>query len=285
VAEELREFGALRDAAFQGVVAAMRADERVAAAWLSGSHGRGEEDEWSDLDLHVAVKDEDFEAALANREEFFQLAGKPLLVQAGFPSDSMAGGTFWLVVYVGPFHVDWNIGPLSQAARPRASQLLFEKTDIPYAREPGPLPEAEALDRLQKALEFFWAMAPIAMKYAARGWTHRAALQVELLQRGHQVLWEGAHHGLAAADAYHQNRATDAAYAASLPRLGVVIDPVAALDVIQQLCADVTSLHPALGAVGACVSPELPQQVERLCTIARPWAAHGGSRPNSGSRR
>ena len=32
-------------------------DERVRAAWLSGSFGRGMEDDWSDLDLHVAVAD------------------------------------------------------------------------------------------------------------------------------------------------------------------------------------------------------------------------------------
>jgi predicted nucleotidyltransferase len=285
VAEELREYGARRDEAFARLVAALRADPRVAAVWLSGAHGRGEDDEWSDFDLHVATADESFESILANREEIFRLAGPPLLVQAGFPSDSMPGGRFWLVAYTGPFHVDWNIGPVSQAARPRASRLLFETTAIPFAPEPDFLPEEEARDRLQKALEFFWAMAPIAVKYAARGWTHRAALQIELLQRGHEVLWAGAHGGLHADDAYHQNRAPEPAYAASLPRVGAVIDPVGALGVIRQFCAEVTRLHPALAARGVNVSPELPAEVERLSSVAAPWAARGGSRPDSGSRR
>lgn len=80
-------------------------------------------------------------------------------MQANFPSDSMPGGRFWLVVYPGPVQVDWNIGPASQSAIPRDSLPLLEKESVPFA---GPLevPGGDALrERAQKTLEFFWAMA------------------------------------------------------------------------------------------------------------------------------
>jgi len=47
-----------RDDLLERIVATLQADSRVVAAWLSGSFGRGVEDAWSDLDLHVAIEDE-----------------------------------------------------------------------------------------------------------------------------------------------------------------------------------------------------------------------------------
>jgi hypothetical protein len=37
---------------------ALRRDERIVAAWIGGSLGRGEADDLSDMDIHLAVVDE-----------------------------------------------------------------------------------------------------------------------------------------------------------------------------------------------------------------------------------
>ena len=50
---------AARDALLERIVAALRADERFVAAWLRGSFGRGDDDELSDLDLDVVLRDAD----------------------------------------------------------------------------------------------------------------------------------------------------------------------------------------------------------------------------------
>jgi hypothetical protein len=130
------------------ITAGLRADPRVAAAWLSGSFGRDEADEWSDLDLHVAVGDgAALETWLGDPRPLFALGGEPLLVQANFPSDSMLGGRFWLVVYEGPVTVDWNIGPLALAIRPPASRPLFARAPLPLAPEPPAPPATVTRDR------------------------------------------------------------------------------------------------------------------------------------------
>jgi predicted nucleotidyltransferase len=48
-----------RDALLVRLTAALRADERIRAAWLTGSLGRGAGDRYSDLDVLVAVADAD----------------------------------------------------------------------------------------------------------------------------------------------------------------------------------------------------------------------------------
>ena len=58
--------------------AACRADERVVAATLIGSHARGAADEYSDVDFGVMVTDEAFEAFVAEKDRFVRLLGEPL---------------------------------------------------------------------------------------------------------------------------------------------------------------------------------------------------------------
>ena len=178
-----------RDRFFAQLIDRLRGDDRVVAAWLSGPHGRDEEDEWSDYDLHVAVNDGVLPDILNSPERLLKLAGKVLLVQANFPSDSMPGGRFWLVVYEGPVEIDWNIGPASLAARPGASRLLFERTVVPYAAGSPLQPADELVREAQGAVEFFWAMTPIAIKYAGRGWIGKAVQLTGLLSLAAIRLW------------------------------------------------------------------------------------------------
>ena len=91
---KLCEYAAQRDDILRRITAALDADERISAAWLLGSFGRGEADEWSDLDLHVAVRDDALETLLDNRMAFYLVAGEPVLIQGDMPSDSQAEARF-----------------------------------------------------------------------------------------------------------------------------------------------------------------------------------------------
>jgi hypothetical protein len=275
-----------REALVARLVAAFGADERVRAAWLSGADGRGEADGWSDLDLAVAVADERYEEIVAAPEQLFALGGEVLLVQANFPSDSIPGGRFWLVVYEGSPHIDWNVGKISQAVRPEASLVVFERDVVPVAQAPEPPGEVELREMAQKALEFFWAMAPIALKYAARGHTRRAVEQARLLEGGYTRLWRAVNNPRRLAkEEYDQNRRLEQELEVTMPRFGVTIDPMEAVRVIRAFCAAVEGLHPALAALGVGVDPRLPGEVERLAVLALEAASRGEPGPDVGSRR
>ena len=46
-----------RDALIERLTLGLAADDRIAAAWLGGSLGRGDGDDWSDIDLWLAIED------------------------------------------------------------------------------------------------------------------------------------------------------------------------------------------------------------------------------------
>ena len=279
----LADLARARDAMFEALIATLVADTRTSAAWLSGSHGRGEDDEWSDFDFHLAVADDAMPAILDDPMPWFQMAGEVLLVQANFPSDSMPEGRFWLVIYPGPFHIDWNIGPASAAARPAASRLLFEKQPVPIAADPPPLAAEAVRDEAQRTLEFFWAMAPIAVKYAGRGWTSQAVRQVALLRRACMRLCRLVDSApVRGPDAYDQNRPPAPEMLALLPAFDRNIDPSECLRVIAAFCEAVSELHPGLESGGVAVPLRMPAEVARLVSVARSEATAGAARRGTG---
>lgn len=78
-------------------VDACSADGRIVAAFLRGSHARGEADEYSDLDLGVITTDEAFESILAGRRAFIGQLGDLLFIEDfgidGFAFCILADGT------------------------------------------------------------------------------------------------------------------------------------------------------------------------------------------------
>lgn len=266
--EALSHYAELRTALLRRIEAILVADARVAAAWLSGSFGRGEADAWSDLDLHIAVHDHAYDGYLTERGQLYRRAGTPALIQNEMPSNSIHGGRFQLVLYEGPVEVDWNIGPLSHAERPVAYQMLIERAPVPIAAPP-PLTPAERQARAADRLTFFWAMAPIAVKYAGRGETSLAARQLALLSNACLSLWrlveqpDGPEPFLPST-----NRPVEPHLDARLPRLGPIIDPLACLDVIRALCTEVATLHPHLSTLGVMIPAALPHEVAQLGRLA-----------------
>jgi predicted nucleotidyltransferase len=269
IVDPLARLGAERDALLGRIVRALEADPRVAAAWLLGSFGRGEADAWSDLDLHVAVADEHVEALLIERPALYARVGRAVLIQDEMPSNVQEGARFQLVIFRGPVEVDWNVGPLGLARRPHASVLLFDRAGVPPFMLP-PLSPEQRRARARDRLIFFWAMAPIAVKYAGRGESRRVVRQIELLSHAYIALWrlarerDGPEPWLPSVT----NRVLEPELDARLPLLGETIDPPAALVVIRALCARIEELHPALGALGVPLPAQMPGEVRALAAVA-----------------
>jgi len=79
----------LHRAAIDRFEAACREDARVVAAFLGGSHVVGTDDEVSDLDLSLIVRDEDYDAFFAERRAFLGRLGEPVFLEdfSGFGFD------------------------------------------------------------------------------------------------------------------------------------------------------------------------------------------------------
>ena len=277
IPEQLVRLAGERDALLGQIVRLLEADERVAAAWLLGSFGRGQGDAWSDLDLHVAVEDEHLDAFLAERPALYARAGRPVLVQGEMSSNAMDGAHFQLVVFVGPVEVDWNIGPLSRARRPEASVPLFDRAPVPSLTLP-PLSPDQRRERAGDRLVFFWAMAPIAVKYAGRCEARPVARQIELLTQAYIALWRLVHEADGPEPWLPQviNRRLEPELDARLPMLGESVDPRSALAVIRAFCREVEALHPALAALGVPIPAAMPDQVRSIAAVADAAIECGG---------
>lgn len=264
----LQDYQRVRDELLTRIVAVLATDPRVGTAWLSGSFGRGEEDAWADLDLHVAVIDEYLDAFLDERDVLYRQVGTPVLVQGEMASDAMASARFQLVLFDGPVEVDWNIGPLTKAVRPVTSCMLVERTPVPTASLP-PLSTGEWQRQATSWLVFFWAMAPIAVKYAGRGETRQAVQQLDLLSRASIALWRLLHDPVSTEPQLNwTNRVLEPELDRQLPQLEPTINPFTALATIRAHCVAVERFHSEFARRGVPVPAAMPAQVTTLCDLA-----------------
>jgi hypothetical protein len=186
------------------------------------------------------------------------------------PSDNLTlGGALYLLVYfAGGVMVDWNFGPAGKAEKPAGHRILFERRAFPVARSPG-LAAGDRRYHLQKWTTFFWAMAPIAVKYAARGATRHGARQTDLLARAliclQRLLMDptGPDPWLT-----WMNRPVEDVIDSRLARLGAVITPQDILDVIGRQCALMIGLQQQLAEQGVDVHPAMVREPERLVKLA-----------------
>ncbi|MDQ6876832.1 MAG: aminoglycoside 6-adenylyltransferase [Candidatus Dormibacteraeota bacterium] len=254
-----------RDALLDRVVTVLQADRRFVAAWLAGSIASSTADEWSDLDLYTVVRDTDYEAVKGERASLFRRFGPPSLVQE-IRDNALAKTFFALIIYPSGLELDFSLLPLSLAHRHPQTVVLFDEVGIePVLDGLPPLEEA----RLQ--LEFFWAMALVAVKCAARRNSAHAAGMIGLMTGAFDVLWRlvnqpGERHPEALA---RRHRRPNPALTEVTPQLGEVIDPAAALQVIGDLCSQTALLHPALEDMGVPVPSLMPAEMETL--IRRAW--------------
>lgn len=162
------------------IVSDLVSDERLVAAWLTGSHARDEADSFSDLDLTLVVAGPHSDV-LCRREEqvgptttaerlaLFRSFGAPALIHEN-NHNAPRGGTFTFVLYADTLvMVDWTLVPHEKAVRPLPSRLLFEKTAIPLAPLPAPEDPQQSRRQVAEQWAFFWMMTAVTIKHIARG--------------------------------------------------------------------------------------------------------------------
>jgi predicted nucleotidyltransferase len=270
----LHEYEVRRDEVLRAISSLLEADERVRAAWLSGSFGRREADEWSDLDLHVAVADESLEALLDERLELYRCTGTPVLVQSDMASDSQQSARFQLVMYPGPIEVDWNIGPVSQAVRPLSFTMLVERVELPVLRGMHLTPDSRR-NQAQYWLTFFWAMVPIGIKLCGRGDTRRAVNQYDLQVGAYVRLWRLIWAPESASIPNSGNRIVEPELQSTIPMLGATISPEGVLAALHSLAVTVEGLHRSLRELGVEPPDKMIDHANQLRDLARDVLAVG----------
>lgn len=163
-----------RDALLRVIQSALDGDRQVAAAWLFGSFGRGEQDDLSDLDVWLVIPDGDIEGRVAQRRAEAARYGTPLLLLEA-PQNAPEGGGYLMAYYegaVGPYQVDWYWQPRSSAAAPSAVRMLKDVVGLTRdnrdVRFSAGAVDPEHANRTEHIVGFFWAMLHISAKYAAR---------------------------------------------------------------------------------------------------------------------
>src|SRR5258707_10861384 len=138
-----------REALLADISTTLKNDQRFVAAWLAGSYGRGEQDMFSDLDLHVAVADAYSERLCAipwmsgakttgERLALFSQFGTPAIIFEAH-SNNQVGGTFTYVLYQeSAINVDWMLVPQSLAHQEHPSLLLYSHAELPEPRAEEP---------------------------------------------------------------------------------------------------------------------------------------------------
>ncbi|MBN1371693.1 MAG: nucleotidyltransferase domain-containing protein [Anaerolineaceae bacterium] len=168
----LLEYQAESEHFLESALTALKQDERVQAAWVLGSLGRGDADALSDIDLVVVVQDDFLRDVITGRYDFARQVGEPLFFLEA-PRNAPPGGAYLMVCYdapVAPHILDiyW------QDRRPLAwdasqLRLLFQRSSdaqsLP-AKTGGGKPTVE--DKLQHEIHYFWMMLLIVAKYVCR---------------------------------------------------------------------------------------------------------------------
>lgn len=168
-----------RDTLLKSIVTELSNDERFPAAWLTGSYGRGEADDVSDLDICLVIADSYSESFCARQEQvshqtiperlaLFRMFGEPALIHEN-NNNAPEGGTFTFVMYSNSaLMVDWTIIPQTNAARSFESLLLFDKANIPISPPPEPADLEQSRKVVAEQWAFFWMMTAVTIKYIHR---------------------------------------------------------------------------------------------------------------------
>jgi hypothetical protein len=246
-----------RAALLERLAATLRADERFAAAWLTGSFGRGGEDAYSDVDCTAVVLAGQADPLCVRpwRSAGRTTAERLLLLQALSPSpvvlthdahgNAPEGGTHTNALYADGTRLDLTLVPLDRARRPQETRLLFQRRPIP----PEPPPTAESLAQrgheAAQAAALFWIMAVATAKCRRRGWDVEVQALLTAL-RGHV---ERVRRLVAGEPPRFRRWA---------PTMTLTVTPAAQGAALRGLCDEMEHLRPAVRQLGVPL-PEAPR--------------------------
>ena len=133
---------------------ACRADERIVAAFLIGSHAKGRADEHSDLDLYAVTTDEAFDDFASTREAFVRLLGEPAFMEDfGIPN-------ILFLIFPNGSEVELYYARESDVNQIFESQykVLLDKKAInaQIALQPRQFDQANQREKLRHLIQTFW---------------------------------------------------------------------------------------------------------------------------------
>jgi hypothetical protein len=165
---------AIREEWLRRAIEHLEADSAISAAGFVGSLGRGDADDWSDVDLLIVVPDDQ----VAHYADAAQLPGSEQVmwsVDARHNAPRGAGAVGVRYVIDGlPLHVDWHVCPRSQAAWVADAKVIFDRHGLPRLNDTfyehqekrevqPPTPKAANAHRLLQV-----SLIPVAAKYVVR---------------------------------------------------------------------------------------------------------------------
>lgn len=168
-----------REVLLTSIITELSADERCAAAWLTGSYSRKDADQVSDMDITVVIAEPHSQVLCARQDQvshkttperlaLFTIFGEAALIHEN-NNNAPEHGTFTFVLYAGSaLMVDWVLIPQKGAERPSQSLLLFDKPNIPVAPNASEDPEKNK-KAVAEIHAFFWMMTAVTIKYIIRG--------------------------------------------------------------------------------------------------------------------
>lgn len=149
----------------------------VRAVWLAGSRGRGTNDEFSDIDIWIAL--DDAAMALVVDDPLAFIHGiVPTVMHINAPSIAPPDGAFlgsWVPVGEEFVQVDWYIAPTSSAIRDADTKMIFGDVPVRESFEMPEPPPYYARAKAQDNLIFALQMINNMVKHARRGHMWRAA--------------------------------------------------------------------------------------------------------------
>lgn len=165
---------AIREAWLFKSIRRLEADPAVSAAGLVGSLGRGDADDWSDIDLLIVVPD----GRVGQYADATRLPGSEQVIWSidarhNVPRGAGAIGARYVIDAL-PLHVDWYVYPLSRAAWVADAKVIFDRDGLPRLNDTfrehqekrevqPPAPKAANAHRLLQV-----SLVPVAGKYVAR---------------------------------------------------------------------------------------------------------------------
>lgn len=221
------------------IVQVLQADDRVVAAWVGGSIGRGTADEHSDIDLSVAVKDADYDGWFADRHQFYAPFG-PIELQ--LPVQAIDTALYEGTLFREHGWLDMTVVKASRAVRGIDTLVVVQTFEVPIQPRPG-LPDVAA--QIATDCQFGLAMVTIARKYVRRDNIHKAVTQLDLvlgaLINAWRLTYDHDRYGVGGVHWLHPRR--DARLVAILPRLPSTIDADAMLGALDVAEAELRQLQ------------------------------------------
>jgi predicted nucleotidyltransferase len=158
-----------------------RGDPRIAAAFLSGSHARGDADEHSDVDLIVVPFDQAADELRRERPDLIRRLGRPLFLE-DFGSET----TSFFILADGT-EAELSVAPVAELAEVHVGPFVpIHDPDGHLAGLAFPTEEADPGTQraeLERALRWFWHELSHFVTAVGRGHRWWAIGQLEALRR------------------------------------------------------------------------------------------------------